>query len=359
MSKHTDKYMSKYMAKYAPKKVGDKMIITCMKYENLFLTAILLSVMYDLLLSIFFISKDLLWALYILGLISVLAAFGGWCLENTKYVIAPDYFEIKHGPFSKKIQFDQIASYSSTTGNVLFLYLVDGKEIKIEYEYMFFEAERRFGEVIKRKNIPEKAYSDCQNFKMHRKRLDAIFGIVFFGGILVFCDYMFFDYIYWGVQPWYVDSFDYNIFEILFLIMISLMFNFLLLSAIFPLTYTIYIHDKCIDVKNLGIPIKTLNVDEISDYHSHYVTHRGSKGASWKVEELTLNMKKGELGLFFPTISRQYSDYERLIGYLRANGIPTSSELETRNAPKKPKAKKINENQNKINLKKRRRRHTL
>ena len=78
-----------------------------------------------------------------------------------------------------------------------------------------------------------------------------------------------------------------------------------------------------------------------------------------KVEELAINMKNEDLGLFFPTISRKYSNYERLIGYIKANGILTVSELKALNAKNKPKAKKINENQNKINLKKRRRRHTL
>lgn len=335
--------MSKFVDKNNPKKIGDNIIIPSRQYKGLFLASVILTAECIFLVVLCNIGKDISDLLCILGFISALIVFGGWTLDKTKYVITPEHIEIKHGFFGRKIPLDLISSYSSTTGHVLFLYLTNGKELRIEYRYMNYAQHYFLYNVIRKKHLPEKEYSDCQNFKMHRT--DRWFGICIFGGILISFD-------------WIIVSSPSSFSNVFQMIILMLFVNFLLFCGIFSYTYTIYIHDKFIDVKNFGIQIKSFNVNDISDYESHYVTYRGKYGSS-TVEELTLNLKNGELGFFFPTIKRQYSDYERFIGYLKANGIPTSFELKYRNSEKKPKAKKINENQNKINLKKRRRRHTL
>jgi hypothetical protein len=322
--------MSKSVDKNNPKKIGDNIIIPSRQYKGLFLVSVVLPAECIVLVVLCNIGKDISDLLCILGFISVLIAFGGWTLDKTKYVITPEHIEIKHGFFGRKIPLDQISSYSSTTGNVLFLYLTNGKKLKIEYRYMNYAQHYFLYNVIRKKHLPEKEYSDCQNFKMHRT--DRWFGICIFGGILIFFD-------------WIIVSSPSSFSNVFQMIILMLFVNFLLFCGIFSYTYTIYIHDKFIDVKNFGIQIKSFYVNDISDYESDYVTYRGKYGGN-TVEELTLNLKNGELGLFFPTIKRQYSDYETFIGYLKANGVPTSSELKARNSQKKPKAKKINENQN-------------
>ena len=128
--------MSKSKGKYTPQKVGDNMIIPSKKYEGVFLVAIIIAAVYAVALVDFLKGYDSSRILYLLELVAVLIAFLGWVYEKTAYVIAPDHIEIKHGPFCRKIQFDQISSYSSTTGHVLFLYLSNGKELRIEYRYM-------------------------------------------------------------------------------------------------------------------------------------------------------------------------------------------------------------------------------
>lgn len=331
--------MSKFVDKNNPKKIGDNIIIPSRQYKGLFLASVILTAECIFLVVLCNIGKDISDLLCILGFISALIVFGGWTLDKTKYVITPEHIEIKHGFFGRKIPLDLISSYSSTTGHVLFLYLTNGKELRIEYRYMNYAQHYFLYNVIRKKHLPEKEYSDCQNFKMHRT--GRAFWICLFGGLIIFLDY-----IMVSSEP--SDS------EIFAMIIMMIIFNFILFCVIFSFTYTIYVHDKRIEVKNFGIPIKSFNVVDIYDYESRYVTYKNSK-----VEELAINMKNEDLGLFFPTISRKYSNYERLIGYIKANGILTVSELKALNAKNKPKAKKINENQNKINLKKRRRRHTL
>ncbi len=331
--------MSKFVDKNNPKKIGDNIIIPSRQYKGLFLASVILTAECIFLVVLCNIGKDISDLLCILGFISALIVFGGWTLDKTKYVITPEHIEIKHGFFGRKIPLDQISSYSSTTGNVLFLYLTNGKKLKIEYQYMNYAQHYFLYNVIRKKHLPEKEYSDCQDFKMHK--IGRAFWICLFGGLIIFLDY-----IMVSSEP--SDS------EIFAMIIMMIIFNFILFCVIFSFTYTIYVHDKRIEVKNFGIPIKSFNVVDIYDYESRYVTYKNSK-----VEELAINMKNEDLGLFFPTISRKYSNYERLIGYIKANGILTVSELKALNAKNKPKAKKINENQNKINLKKRRRRHTL
>lgn len=315
--------MYDYKDKYSPQKIRDKIIIPTERYEKYFLVGIIFAVSYDLVLFFIFISTDLLEELYILLFISVLIAFWGWTMEKTKYVITPDYIAIKHGLFCRYIKYDQISSYSSTTDKVLFLYLIDGKEVKIELGYLRYDAVCHFRDVIKEKNISEKVYSDSQNFKMYN--LDSFFALPFLVIVHLLSGYVLLN----------ADISFSNMLEVFIGITFLFMWNLFLLYCEASSAYTVNVHDKCIDVKIFGITIKSFSVYDISDFQSEYVTHRNSKGGTRIVEELTLNMKNIKLGCLFPTISRQYSGYERFIGYLKANGIPTSSELGYRNSQKK------------------------
>ena len=309
--------MYDYKDKYSPQKIGDKIIIPTERYRFWFFGGIALALFLDVLLFFVLISKtDLWWAMFMLPFILVLIAFGGWALEKTKYVITPDYIAIMHGPFGRYIKFNQISLYSSTTGKVLYLYLINGKEEKIEFKYLRYESECYFRDVIKEKNIPEKVYSDCQNFKMYN--LDSFFVLPYCVGMQFFLDYALLR----------ADKDFSNMIEVFEVIIFLFMLNLFLLFVESLYAYTVNVHDKCIDVKIFGITIKSFNVYDISDFRSENVTHKNPKGGARIVEELTLNMKNIKLGCLFPTISRQYSGYERFIGYLKANGILTSSEPE-------------------------------
>ena len=105
----------------------------------------------------------------------------------------------------------------------------------------------------------------------------------------------------------------------------------------FSSAYTVKVHDKCIDIKNFGIPVKNINVDDISYFKTCYVTRRYKQSVS-RFEELTIVMKNEKLGFLFPTISSDYSNYETLIGYLKANVISSYNSQKT-NSQKSPNKK--------------------
>ena len=326
--------MSKSKGKYTPQKVGDNMIIPSKKYEGVFLVAIIIAAVYAVALVDFLKGYDSSRILYLLELVAVLIAFLGWVYEKTAYVIAPDHIEIKHGPFCRKIQFDQISSYSSNTGNTLFLYLAGGKEISIGYKNLDCKAKGYFNGVIERNNIPEKEYSDCHNFKMHVK--GSFFILVTCISILIFFNYGIFGLLI---------SYTYTIREMLPAIIGLLFMDALFLFWAFSSAYTVKVHDKCIDIKNFGIPVKNINVDDISYFKTCYVTRKHKQSVS-RFEELTIVMKNEKLGFLFPTISSNYTNYETLIGYLKANAI-YSYELQKLNSQKTVNKKQKNKKKSK------------
>ncbi|WP_026512741.1 hypothetical protein [Butyrivibrio sp. LB2008] len=326
--------MSKSKGKYAPQKVGDNMIIPSKKYEGLFLVSIIIAVIYAVALVDFLKGYDSPRTLYLLELLAVLIAFLGWVYEKTVYVIAPAHIEIKYGPFRRKIQLDQISSYSSNTSNTVFLYLVGGKEICIEYKNLDRKAKGYFNGMIERNNIPEKEYSDCHNFKMHVK--GSFFILVTCISILIFFNYGIFGLLI---------SYTYTICEMLPEIIGLLFMDALFLFWAFSSAYTVKVHDKCIDIKNFGIPVKNINVDDISYFKTCYVTRRCKQGVS-RFEELTIVMKNEKLGFLFPTISSDYSNYETLIGYLKANVISSYNSQKT-NSQKSPNKKQKKKNKKK------------
>ena len=233
---------------------GDKIIIHEYQWGSIS-RKIICTVLYLFLGFIFYMAS------HPLGILVIFATPLLWVLDAT-YVITPQYLEIKHGYIGKKIYYKQIVSYSSLNHRALFLYLDSGKEIYIDLSYVDYNARHYFFDAIEKNGIPEETYSDCTNFKMRKK--SSYIGFGFFFSLVVFLNFV--------MWPQFPDTLT----DILIMLFFMLLWNFLLILLGLSFTYTINVHDKCIDVKNLGIPIQSISINEISDYSSEHVYHHSS-----------------------------------------------------------------------------------
>ena len=310
--------------RYSIKKRGNKTIIPDDKLSWLYIFTLIMFAFLAIALVVIS-DEDLSFVLIICGFFLVSMFLFIWALEK-KYIIAPQYIAIKHGLFCKKIRFNKMTSYSSYSYDSLSIYYGKSREHVIEYTYLASDAKNCFLNALKENNIPKETYSDSNaNFKLRQKGA-LIGGSIFLFGLI------FINYIFWE----YHDSSTNDTGQIILGIAMLLLWNILLFFGLVSQIYTINVHDKVIEARVFGIKIKSINVNDISYYSTEYVTHR-SRSGSYTVNELTIQLGEKDFRVFLTKINRSFYNYDRLIGYLRANSTRDAYKIRQNAAVKNKK----------------------